>query len=142
MASLIDVNVLMALLYEDHLHTRPALDWLKEQSPKSVLICRVVQMGALRLLTKPSVMKGEVVNPAVFWKMWDRLRQDSRFAFVTEPETFDSEWKKMTSSLATGESAGTDAYLSAFAKAGGYILVTFDKGMTRFRTTKTVVLAA
>ena len=66
MASLIDVNVLVALFHGNHFHSERASDWIADQESDTVLICRVAQMGALRILTKPSIMKDDVFSPTLF----------------------------------------------------------------------------
>lgn len=133
MASLIDVNVLIALLHARHTKSVQAVNWLERQAePEAVLICRVVQMGALRILTNPKVMKNDAMSAGIFWRGWDSVLQDERFALVKEPETFEPVWRELTSKLPAGTSAETDAYLAALALAGDWQLATFDQGFTRF----------
>lgn len=132
MAWLLDVNVVLALMHGRHCHCRRAAAWLDaREEPASCLVCRVVQMGTLRLLTHPTVMKDEVISAADFWRGWDTLMGDERLAFVGEPRNLERAWRERTTALSTGESAGTDAYLAAFARAGGWRLATFDRGLTR-----------
>jgi predicted nucleic acid-binding protein len=38
----------------------------------------------------------------------------------------------VTRDFAAGRNAGTDTYLAAFARAGGYRLLTFDRGFHQF----------
>jgi toxin-antitoxin system PIN domain toxin len=133
MASLVDVNLLLALLHERHVSSPAAVAWLDQQtSSGSVVICRVVQMGALRILTRPSIMEDEVLAPAQFWRGWSTLLQDDRFVPVNEPEGCEAGWRKLTQALPAGQCAETDAYLAAFALAGSYRLATFDKGFQRY----------
>lgn len=55
MAFLADVNFLVALLHARHTASPIANAWLDEQDePACVAVCRVAQMGALRVLTNPS----------------------------------------------------------------------------------------
>lgn len=64
---LIDVNVLIALLTSVHAHSRAALAWLAHwEVPGSVGVCRLVEMGALRLLTRRAVMGDNVLTPHRF----------------------------------------------------------------------------
>lgn len=133
MASLIDVNVLIALLHARHRHSPQAVAWLDRQDEiASVLICRVVQMGALRILTHPTVMKKDAMNAGTFWRGWDAVAQDERFAWADEPEIFETVWRELTGKLPAGTSAETDAYLAALSLAGAWKLATFDQGFTRF----------
>lgn len=133
MASLVDVNVLLAILHERHAFSARALAWLDgKDSVGTVRICRVVQMGVLRLLTRPSIMKEDVLTPAEFWNGWTQLMGDDRFAMVDEPSGLEPVWRALTVALPDGQCAETDAYLAAFAQAGDYRVTTFDKGFKRY----------
>ena len=133
MGALVDVNVLVALLHARHLHSTRAVAWLASQNEThAIAICRVAQMGALRNLTHPSVMKEDVKTAAEFWRGWTKLIEDDRFSRVDEPPKFEDAWRTVTTSLRRGHVAGTDAYLAAFALAGQHRIVSFDRGMKRF----------
>lgn len=140
MGALLDVNVLVALLHARHRHSDRAVEWLDRQAPESVLICRTAQMGALRLLTQPAVMKEDVLSGEEFWWGWDSLMADERFTFVNEPEDFELIWRRATRMLPKGQSSETDAYFAAFAQSGGWTLVTFDRGFHRFPETQSEIL--
>lgn len=134
MAALVDVNVLIALLYEGHSHNAAALAWLEGISkPGSVAICRVAQMGALRIMTSRAVLREDAATPAEFWRGWDRMMRDDRFAIVAEASDLESGWRDITSRLPAGAAADTDVYLAAFARAGAHTLVTFERGFRRFQ---------
>jgi toxin-antitoxin system PIN domain toxin len=137
MAGLLDVNVLIALLHERHQNSVDAVRWLQRQTPRSVLVCRVAQMGALRILTNAGIMKEDVVTATEFWDGWERLIGDERFSFAGEPVDFEDVWRETTRTLPKGESAGTDTYFAAFARAGGWSLISFDQGLSRFAGLRT-----
>jgi toxin-antitoxin system PIN domain toxin len=139
MGSLADVNFLFALLYAGHAHTKAASDWLESQEEdERVLVCRVVQMGVLRLLTNPKAMRDEVLTPADAWAQWDRLGGDTRFERVDEPSRLESAWRSIT--MGRRFLVDTDTYLAAFALAGSHRLVTFDSGFRRFGELDVVLL--
>jgi toxin-antitoxin system PIN domain toxin len=131
--ALLDVNVLVALMYERHPHSSIAVQWLEARSTDEdqILTCRVTQMGALRLTTMRSVMGDDLLSATTFWKAWSKLVSDSRFAFVGEPSGFEEQWRNLTKTISQGSSAGTDWYLAALAIAGGWTFVTFDKTIPR-----------
>ena len=132
MGALVDVNVLVALMHARHVHSAASVNWLAgHDDPGAVVICRVSQMGALRILTHPSAMKDEVKSASEFWDGWQRL-MDERFALVSEPAGLQNAWRALTAALARGKSAETDCYLAAFAIAGNHSLVSFDRGLRRF----------
>lgn len=133
MGYLADVNFLIALLHAKHALSERAVSWLdRQEQPGSIAICRVAQMGALRILTNPDWLKEEVQAAAADWDAWDLLLTDDRFTRVQEPARLELEWRLLTQDLPAGRSAGTDAYFAAFARAGGYRLLTFDRGFRQF----------
>ncbi len=134
MAWICDVNVLVALMHARHAHSERAVAWLEgRQSPGSVLVCRIAQMGALRILTNPAWLKEEVLGPAEFWRGWDTLMGDDRFAMIGEPSDFEKVWRKVTAAIPKGRIAETDAYFAALAAAAGHAIVTFDRGFSGFK---------
>ncbi|MFZ4693941.1 MAG: TA system VapC family ribonuclease toxin [Verrucomicrobiia bacterium] len=133
MDALVDVNVLVALLHARHRHSGAAVRWLDGQrAPGLVLVCRIAQMSALRILTQPVVMKEETLSPAEFWRGWDLMMEDDRFLRIEEPKGLEAAWRGVTVAIRKGQCSETDAYLAAFARAGGWGLVTFDRGFRRF----------
>lgn len=141
MAFLLDVNLLVALLHLRHAHSRAAVRWFDEQQEQgSILVCRTVQSGALRILTHPAVMKEDVISAAEFWKGWDVFAADDRIAIPSEPEDFAKTWRQVTHAIPKGKQAETDAFLAAFAISGDWSVATFDRAFKRFRDLKLTVL--
>lgn len=141
-ASLCDVNVLVALLHARHVHSARAVAWLEQQDQRdSVLICRVAQMGALRILTNSQWLKEEVMSAVEFWRGWEVLLSDDRFTFINEPANLEMVWKRITKPFPKGQTAGTDTYFAAFATAINHRLVTFDRGFRRFSHLNVDILA-
>lgn len=133
MAFLADVNFLVALLHAGHAHAPTALSWLeRHDGRRSILICRVAQMGMLRVLTNPRWLKADVQPAGRVWEAWDGLLDDDRFARVEEPAQLEATWRELTGGFPLGRCAETDTYLAAFARAGGHRLLTFDRGFGEF----------
>jgi toxin-antitoxin system PIN domain toxin len=142
MAYLADVNVLVALLHARHAASARVVAWLdRQEGPATILLCRVAQMGALRILTNPAWMKEDARSAADVWDAWDLLLTDDRFAPVTEPRRLETEWRALTRDLPAGRCAETDTYFAAFARAGSYQLVTLDRGFRQFRDLDPMILA-
>ncbi len=140
MGALVDVNVLVALMHARHVQSAPAVHWVAgQEEPGAIAICRVSQMGALRILTHPSAMKKEVKSASEFWDGWQRLMDDDRFALVEEPAGLENKWRALTTALLRGKSVETDCYLAAFAIAGKHSLVSFDRGLRRFASLDLVI---
>ena len=53
MRALLDVNVLIALLDENHAHRRPVLDWFTSNIDHGWASCPLTQNGCIRILSQP-----------------------------------------------------------------------------------------
>ncbi len=139
--SLPDVNLVLALVYDGHKRSDLARAWLLEQTDaESVAICRVTQMGLLRLLTQKTVMGGEPLSPSEAWGYALALLTDERFLYVEEPPEIEREWRRISTALPAGAGINTDTYLATFALAGAYTLATFDGGFSRFPDLRAEIL--
>ena len=141
-ASLPDVNVMIALAAEGHIHHVPAREWFTAQPDASIAFCRITQMGLLRLLTNPSVMGRAPRTIVQSWDAFAQLRADRRVIFATEPGVVESAWRQLMTLAGVGPSSWTDAYLAAFAEAHSLTLVTFDAGFERWPALKLTLLSS
>jgi len=130
--SLPDVNLLVALLAETHPFQSKSLAWWEGRENHSVAICRVTQMGMLRVLTNAKALPAGACTIPRAWDLVDELLSDQRAFFKHETADVESIWKQMTRAAGVGPSAWTDAYLAAFAHGHGYEFVTFDRGFRRW----------
>jgi toxin-antitoxin system PIN domain toxin len=131
--ALCDVNVLLALVTDRHAFHGLAARWADSVPGDGAVLCRVAQMGLLRLLNNPAVMGEDVLDTAGCWSLWRRLLEDERFRFaLEEPRHVDAAFERFTAGQAFAPRLWTDAYLAAYAHAARLTLVTFDKGFERF----------
>lgn len=126
MRALLDVNVLLALLDLDHLHSGRALDWLKREIAGGWASCAITQNGFVRVISQPTYP--HPVSPGV---AIDRLAEacDTEYhAFwacdvsVLDPAAVDR-------SRLHSHRQVTDLYLLALAVARGGRFVTFDRSI-------------
>lgn len=133
MPALIDVNVALALIDGDHKANAVATTWLQEQPAGGVVLVRVVQLGLLRLLSSPVVMRGMPLSMEESWDTWQHVLRDERFRFVTaEPASIERELARLTTGKGHSPKVWTDAYIAAFAVASNLTLTTFDKGFSQY----------
>lgn len=142
MSFLADVNFWVALADDAHTHHAAARAWFDAVADRSLVFCRLSQMGFLRVLSSPAVTRG-VVTPEAAWLAYETFLSDSRVTFEQEPEGIEARWQSMT----TGPSkpligAWTDTYLAAFALERGHSFVTFDQGFRRFPALDLTLLEA
>jgi toxin-antitoxin system PIN domain toxin len=130
---LVDVNVLLALVAQKHVHHNSARKWYAALAAGEAGLCRVVQLALIRLLNQPAVMGEDALPAAAAWRLIEELLQDERLEFVNEPAQIDSVLPALfVHRMPTGKLV-MDAYLAAFAMAASRRLVTFDKGFEQFR---------
>jgi uncharacterized protein len=142
--SLPDTNVWLALCLEDHPQHRIANNWFVGAEAGAVVLCRSTQQSLLRLLTTPALFqqlgRAALSNKAA-WKVHDTLRADERVSFRNEPQDLERTWQGLAAWPSVSPKLWMDAYLAAFAIAGGYQLVTTDKAFKQFKGVDPFVLA-
>jgi uncharacterized protein len=136
-AWLCDNNVWLALALSGHVHHASARDWLETVvEPASVLFCRATQQAFLRLVTNTAVL-APYGNPPLAnrqaWRAYEALLADDRIVFrAQEPAGLDLHWKELALRDTASPKLWMDAYLAAFALAGGYRMVTTDTAFRQF----------
>ena len=105
-----------------------------------MLVCRLAQMGLLRLLSNPTVMGSDVCSTDAAWRLNDKLFGDPRFTLEVEPPALEETLRRLTKGFPYSPKLWQDAYLAAFAVAADLPLVTFDQGFRKFRPLRSLVL--
>lgn len=142
---LCDSNVWLALALSKHVHHTTARDWLgKVKEPASILLCRATQQTFLRLLTNASVLS-PYGNPPLTnreaWSAYEALLTDDRISFrADEPAGLEALWRRFAVRETASPKLWMDAYLAAFALAGGYQMVTTDAAFKQFQGLDLLVL--
>jgi uncharacterized protein len=122
---LLDVSVWLAATVERHAQFRTASAWFDVQQ-RSLALCRVAQMGFLRLLTNPSVMQQDVLSRQEAWEVIDRLSRDPRVVWADEPTGLESAWRALSAGADKDHKLWTDDYFAAFAQAVDMPFATLD----------------
>ena len=146
MKKLVDSNVWLALTLTKHVFHGVAKEWLKGcRKEGEVLFCRATQQSFLRLLTTQAVL-GAYGNPplnnAEAWAVFEGYCADKRIAMADEPRGVMALWKKLSATETASPKKWMDAYLAAFAMAGGYQLVTTDEDFRKLQGADIQVLQA
>jgi toxin-antitoxin system PIN domain toxin len=143
---LCDSNVWLALAISNHPSHASALRWFDSVlEARTVSFCRATQQTFLRLLTS-AAMLGPIGRPPLTnrqaWTVYDALLSDDRIVIQQhEPAGLERRWKEFALRDTSSPRLWMDAYLAAFAMAGGYRFVTFDKAFTQFEGLDLVLLA-
>jgi toxin-antitoxin system PIN domain toxin len=131
-----DLNVWFALLVPEHpFHIPSRAFW--EASGEAALT-RVTALGLLRLLTNPKVMDRQPLSVGEAWEIYQRLR--TSVPLLEEPEGLEGVLSGFVGAHFPPR-LWTDAYLAAFAIAGGYRMVTFDRDFLRFEGLRVELLS-
>jgi uncharacterized protein len=133
---LADSNIWLSLALSEHeLHVVVRGWFASLQPPETLLFCRPTQQSFLRLLTTREVLALHGVPPLTnekAWSTYEGFLADDRVAWVEEPRGLEAKWKSLATKQQPAPKLWNDAYLAAFAIAGGHRLVTTDKGFKQF----------
>lgn len=135
-----DVNVLLAVAFDAHEHHPLAVQWLSSVGDGEASVCRVTQSGFLRLASNPALFGDEALTLTEAWVCYDRLLEDTRFAFSLEPLGLDHYWRRLTLGRTYSPKVWTDRYLAAFAIVGELRLVTLDGAFASMTEVQSLVL--
>jgi toxin-antitoxin system PIN domain toxin len=135
-----DVNVWLALTFDSHVHHPAAKMWFDALTGNVCSFCRITQQGFLRLATNPSVFGSHALTMPDAWQKFDTFQSDPYVSYVEEPLKLEQHWRNFTGQASHSPNVWTDAYLAAFAVAGNYELVSFDKSLVQYSGVNCVVL--
>ena len=141
---LADSNVWLALALSKHVFHGAARAWLAKRGPREALFCRATQQSFLRLLTTDAVLAPYGIPPLTnkaAWAVYEGFLADGRIAWAEEPRGLEATWKKLAAGSKASPKLWMDAYLAAFALAGGNRLVTTDKVFKQFQGLDLLVLS-
>lgn len=126
MLSLLDVNVLIALLDENHVHHPDASTWFSDHVHEGWASCPITQNGCLRIVSHPRYPNGLEVADAI-----SRLKtavSTPYHRFIPDDISLLDD-KAIDRRHLLGHRQLTDAYLLALAVAHEARLVTLDKSV-------------
>ena len=127
-----DVNVWFALAHKVHPHHASASVWAKTiGNVRPVCFCRVTQLGLLRILTTREAMQGDAMTQAEAWKAYDLFFRNPNTTYAEEPSGLNRRFRDHTTFDKFSPKHWADGYLAAFAEAGSYSLVSFDKALAK-----------
>jgi uncharacterized protein len=118
-ATLLDGNVLIALLIEDHVHHEAADRWWQDNHGIEVATTPITQGTLLRFLVRNGLSASESV------RMLDGFATRSKHVFWPDEIAYDRAVMRGV----IGHRQVTDSYLAALARHRDGRLATFDAGM-------------
>jgi uncharacterized protein len=121
---LLDVNALLALLDQAHVHNQVITEWFDTPGLKWAL-CPFTEAGVVRFFTRPKTGELSIEQATAMLK---RLKKEPGYHY--QPITAD--WQTLTEPFfkrVHGHNQVTDAYLLGLAVKERLVLVTFDKAI-------------
>jgi uncharacterized protein len=114
MIYLLDVNVLLAAIWENHPHHARAFRWLEG---KQISVCPLSELGFIRISTNPKAMHAPMEKTR--WLLQNFLTERAAQRLADDLPALDSHPQK-TEQV-------TDFYLAALADKHGMKLATLDE---------------
>lgn len=132
MPDLLDASVWLPLSAPDHVHHARALRYWHEEASAEIGFCRITTLALLRHLTNPRIVGAAALDGASAWRALKTWLSQPGVTMLDEPSALDAWLQRWSEAVDPRGGNWTDAYLAAFAAAGGYRLVAFDGDFRRY----------
>jgi toxin-antitoxin system PIN domain toxin len=142
---LLDVNIWLAWAFPAHAHHRQALEAYKRATPEQpACFCRATQQGFLRVASGPAFQRScniiGLTNRDALAAL-DQIMASPAVAYREEPAGLVPLWHRLAALPSASPKVWMDAYLAAFAVAGGLQMVTLDRAFSQFAGVSVTILA-
>jgi uncharacterized protein len=122
--ALLDVNALVALAWDSHVHHARMRTWFAENSSSGWATCPLTESGFVRVSSNPQVLPAAIGIDAARAVLSALRTSDAHRFLIDDVSLSDSDVPKIT-----GHRQVTDAHLLTLARRRGVRLVTFDAGV-------------
>lgn len=122
--ALLDVNALVALVWDSHVHHATVRDWFSANRKHGWATCPVTESGFVRVSSNPKIMPHAIGVEAAIGVL-TRVRSIDGHVFLSDDVSLaDADLPHLV-----GHRQVTDAHLLTLARRNGVPLVTFDSGI-------------
>jgi toxin-antitoxin system PIN domain toxin len=133
--ALLDVNALVALAWDSHVHHVRVREWFAQHGATGWATCPVSETGFVRVSSNPRVLPSPIGVPAARTVL-GVLRTAGAHRFLTDDVSLiDDDVPEIT-----GYRQVTDAHLLTLARRRGVQVLTFDAGLARLAQGRDVEL--
>jgi toxin-antitoxin system PIN domain toxin len=129
-ATLLDLNILTALLWPAHEHHDAAHRWFAAGADASWATCALTQLGFVRIVSNPAFSR-DALSPADATALLARNLGHQGHQFWSDDLELPAAISGIEGRL-QGHRQVTDAYLLALAHRNKGVLATFDRGAGSF----------
>jgi uncharacterized protein len=134
-ASLLDVNALVALAWDSHVHHLAIRSWFAKHRKHGWATCPLTESGFVRVSSNPKVLPSPIGVEAAR-RVLSALRSAEGHQFLTDDVSItDADVPRMF-----GHRQITDAHLFALARRRSLRLLTFDSALVTLAGDQDVVL--
>lgn len=134
---LLDVNALVALAWDSHVHHGAMRSWFSTNAPAGWATCAVTESGFVRVSSNPKVL-ASVIGVGAAREVLAALRAAGGHRFLpNDVSLVDGDVPEIV-----GYRQVTDAQLLTLARRNGIPLVTFDAGVAELAGDEGVELLA
>ena len=127
MDDLLDVNMLIALVDDEHAHHRRVSDWFESNHRLGWATCPITQNGCLRILSQPRYLNPMNILEAM--RRLHELTERTGHRFIADDISLLTPGVVDISAV-SGHRQLTDVYLLALAVAHDLRFVTLDRGVS------------
>jgi uncharacterized protein len=121
---LLDVNVLVALAWDSHVHHAHARRWFQAQADEGWATCPITESGFVRVSSNPKVLPHPLL-PGTAREVLSALRAAGSHRFLADDVSLtDPDVPPIASHRQV-----TDVHLLVLARRAGARLLTFDAGL-------------
>ncbi len=125
MSSLLDINVLLALAWPNHVHHGPARSWFATSHAAGWMTCGVTESGFIRVSSNVRVTP-DARTPAEAAMLLHRMCAIDGHGFVADSVSLADAHASL-GEFVQSSAAVTDAHLILLARSAGATFVTFDR---------------
>jgi uncharacterized protein len=122
--ALLDVNALVALAWDSHVHHARIRAWFAANSSRGWATCPITESGFVRVSSNPKVLPSAIGVEAAQGVLSALRAVDGHAFLVDDVSIGDADVPRMS-----GHRQVTDAHLLALARRQGVRVVTFDAGL-------------
>ena len=122
--ALLDVNALVALAWDSHVHHATIRAWFAANSADGWATCPITESGFVRVSSNPKVLPSAIGVEAARGVLSALRAADGHAFLVDDVSIGDADVPQMS-----GHRQVTDAHLLTLARRHGVRLVTFDRGL-------------
>jgi len=132
MPDLLDASVWLPLSAPDHVHYPRARRYWDDEAANELAFCRVTALALLRHLSNARILGEAALDGGAAWRALETWLALPQITLLGEPAGLDELLGQWAGQLNLRAGKWTDAYLAAFAVAGGCRVVTFDADFRRY----------